>query len=192
VRRQVRAVAPVAEDDLTLVERACRARAAGSAPDFEAAFSALYRRHARYVAGVAFRILGADSEVDDVVQETFVDASRGLARIEEPQKIRGWLAAIAVRRVHRRLARRSRLRWLGIELGWLGRTSSEPKDRERVDALYELLDRISPRYRVPWVLAEIEGETLPEVARLCGVSLATVKRRVAHAEERIRRLSHVD
>ena len=182
MRRQVRAVSPVAEDDVTLVERAMRGD--------DQAFAAIYRRHARYVAGVAYRILGADSEVDDVVQETFVDAAKGLRRIEDPRKLRGWLAAIAVRRVHRRLARRARLRWLGIELGWLGRSSSEPKDRERVDALYEILDRISAKYRVPWVLSEIEGETLPEVARLCGVSLATAKRRVAYAEERIRRLSH--
>ncbi len=76
MRRQVRAVSPVAEDDVTLVERAMRGD--------DQAFAAIYRRHARYVAGVAYRILGADSEVDDVVQETFVDAAKGLRRIEDP------------------------------------------------------------------------------------------------------------
>ena len=178
----MRAVAPVAEDDATLVVRAARGD--------DQAFAVLYRRHARYVAGIAYRILGADGEVDDVVQETFLDAANGLGRIEDPARLRGWLAAIAVRRVHRRLARRARLRWIGLELGWLGRPFSEPKDRERVDALYETLDRISPKYRVPWILSQVEGETLPEVARLCGVSLATVKRRIAHADERIRRMQH--
>jgi RNA polymerase sigma-70 factor (ECF subfamily) len=184
VKGRVRAVTPVADDDATLVDRARRGD--------DGAFAALYRRHARYVAGVAYRILGSDGEVDDVVQETFVDAANGLSKIEDPARLRGWLAAIAVRRVHRRLARRARMRWLGLELGRLGRPFSEPKDRERVDALYETLDRLSPKLRVPWVLSQIEGESLPEVARLCDVSLATVKRRVARAEERIRRLANVD
>lgn len=177
-------VAPVVEDDVTLVERARRGD--------DQAFAAIYKRHARYVAGVAYRILGADGDVDDVVQETFVDAANGIRRIEDPARLRGWLARIAVRRVHRRLARRARSRWLGLELAFLGRSVSEPRDRDRVDALYETLDKISPKLRVPWVLSQIEGESLPDVARLCGVSLATVKRRVAKAEERIRRLSHAE
>jgi RNA polymerase sigma-70 factor (ECF subfamily) len=56
-----------------------------------------------------------------------------------------------------------------------------------VEELYDVLDRIPPKLRVPWVLARIEGETLPRVADACGVSLATVKRRVSEAETRIRR-----
>lgn len=184
VRPQLRAVPPVTDDDVTLVERAARGD--------QQAFATIYRRHARYVAGVAYRILGADGEVDDVVQETFVDAANGIRRIEDPARLKGWLARIAVRRVHRRLARRARMRWLGIELGRLGRPFSEPKDRERVDALYETLDKLSPKLRVPWILSHVEGESLPDVARLCGVSLATVKRRLSKAEERIRRLQHAE
>ena len=58
--------------------------------------------------------------------------------------------------------------------------------------LFLPLGTTRPKLRVPWILHHIEGESLPEVARLCGVSLATVKRRVAGADERIRRLRHAD
>jgi DNA-directed RNA polymerase specialized sigma24 family protein len=43
------------------------------------------------------------------------------------------------------------------------------------------------KLRVPWVLNRIADETLPEVATLCDTSLATVKRRIAEAEKRLKR-----
>jgi len=175
-----RAVIP---DDATLVERAI----AGD----ERAFSALYRRHCRYVAGVVLRLMGDTAELDDAVQDTFVAASRSLAGLKDPAKVRSWLVTIAVRGVHRRLAQRSRRRWLGQEMA---RTSAvfvtDPRARREVDDLYDVLTRIPPKLRVPWVLARVEGSSLPEVAEACGVSLATVKRRVAQAESRIQRRLH--
>jgi DNA-directed RNA polymerase specialized sigma24 family protein len=41
-------------------------------------FDALYRRYAPYVAAIAARILGRDHELDDLVQDAFVNALRGL------------------------------------------------------------------------------------------------------------------
>jgi len=40
----------------------------------ERAFTQLYRRYARYVAAIAYRVMGSDAELDDVVQEAFLDA----------------------------------------------------------------------------------------------------------------------
>ncbi|MDD9936265.1 MAG: RNA polymerase sigma factor [Myxococcales bacterium] len=170
----------VTVDDATLVERA----RAGD----ERAFASLYRRHSRYVAGVVLRLMGDASELDDVVQDTFVAASRGLGGLKEPAKVRSWLVTISVRRVQRRLAQRSRRRMLGAELSREAASFiSDPRTRRDVDELYDVLGRIPPKLRVPWVLARIEGESLPKVAQACGVSLATVKRRVADADTRIRR-----
>ena len=156
----------------------------------ERAFTALYRRHARYVAGVVYRLMGSDGELDDIVQEAFVDALHGLDGLTEPEKFRPWLVTIAVRRVHRRLESRHRLRTLKSAVGHVMPRHSDPNDRQRVDALYAALDRISAKVRIPWVLHVIEGESLPEVARCCGVSLATVKRQIAEAGEKIERRLH--
>ena len=54
----------------------------------------VYRAYSRYVAAIALRLLGSDDEVDDVVQEVFVVAMRGLRGLREPGAIRGWLATI--------------------------------------------------------------------------------------------------
>jgi RNA polymerase sigma-70 factor (ECF subfamily) len=67
---------------------------------------------------------------------------------------------------------------------------SDPAVRERVDVVYEALDAIAPQLRIPWTLHVIEGQTLPEVAAICEVSLATVKRRIADASAIIERRLH--
>ena len=63
--------------------------------DDEAAFTELYLRHARYVARVVYRLMGDDAELDDIVQDTFVDAADGIASVHEPASIRRWLVVIA-------------------------------------------------------------------------------------------------
>lgn len=172
----------VVPDDATLVAQAI----AGN----DRAFGTLYRRHARYVAGIVYRLMGNDSELEDVVQEGFVDASRALAQLSEPGDFRPWLARIVVRRVHKRLARRRRFRWLVGAVGDVSPKVSDPKGQEAADTLYEVLETISPKVRVPWTLHVIEGQTLPEVATTCELSLATVKRRIADASALIERRLH--
>lgn len=168
-----------AATDVDLVERAV-------AHD-EDAFSVLYERHARYVAGVVYRILGSDADVDDVLQETFLDARAGLKSLSDARALRGWLVTIAVRRVHRLLRRRRRRAILFFGLADASPRCSDPRDRQPADDLYDALDRLPPDLRVPWTLARVEELTLPQVAEACDVSLATVKRRIAEADERIAR-----
>lgn len=147
----------------------------------------LYATHARYLAGVAHRLLGDDAEVDDVVQETFVEAVRALSSLLDRGAVRAWLVTIAVRRVQKLLARRRLRRIFSLRAFEVAAQVSDPRDRQPVDELYDALDRLPADLRVPWVLHRIEEITLPEVARACDVSLATVKRRIAEADVRIRR-----
>ncbi len=165
--------------DAALVERARQAD--------QAAFAALYQRHARYLAGVVYRLMGDDAELDDIIQETFLQASSALSGLLQPELVRPWLVTIAVRRVHRHLARRRRRWFLFVSLAQIGARVSDPADRCEVDDLYDALDRLSKDLRVPWVLHRIEQFSLVEVAHACSVSLATVKRRIAEAERRLER-----
>jgi RNA polymerase sigma-70 factor (ECF subfamily) len=56
--------------------------------------------------------------------------------------------------------------------------------------LDEVLRRVVPAQRLAWMLRHVEGHTLDDVAAQCGVSLATVKRHIARAEECLR--GHLD
>ena len=152
------------------------------------AFEALYAAHSRYIAGVVHRIMGrADGELDDIVQETFLDAFAGIARIDDPLAARAWLVTVAVRRTRRFLARRRRRALFAFWAKDYAPRASDPRDRQPVDELYDALERIPEDVRIPWVLHRVEQWSLPEAAAACEVSLATVKRRIADAEERIQR-----
>jgi len=151
------------------------------------AFTELYTAHARYIAGVVYRIAGNDRDLDDIVQETFIDAIAGIAQIEEPRALRAWLVTVAVRRTRRVLGIRRRRAFFGLLLRDHSAPWSNPKDREPVDFLYDALDKLSPDLRIPWALHHIEHLSLPETAEACEVSLATVKRRIAEADLRIQK-----
>lgn len=174
--RAPRAADP-ASPDSALVERA----ALGEEP----ALTALYQRHAAYVARVVHRILGRDADLDDIVQETFVEGLRQLPTLKDPAKLRPFLVTIAIRRVHARFSLRRRMRLLAAQLFRLGPVASDPAGGDRVHALYQLLDRVPPKHRIAWVLHRIEEHTLPEVAEQTGASLATVKRWIAQVDERV-------
>jgi RNA polymerase sigma-70 factor (ECF subfamily) len=151
------------------------------------AFRELYGAHARYVAGVVYRILGNDGDLDDIVQETFIDALAGLSQLEEPRALRSWLVTIAVRRTRKVLGKRRTRALFGMLLCRQSATSSDPRDREPVDFLYDALERLPADLRIPWTLHHIEHLSLPETALACELSLATIKRRIADADERLAR-----
>jgi RNA polymerase sigma-70 factor (ECF subfamily) len=169
-------------DDATLVAR----HQAGD----RAAFDELYHRHARYVAGTVYRLLGGHAELADVLQETFLAALESLPDLRRPECFRPWLVGIAVRRVRRRLDKQARGAVLRRLLAAGAPAASDPADRSPADELQHALAGLAPKLRIPWILHHVEGETLPCVAEIEGVSLATVKRRIARAEARIQRRMH--
>ena len=59
-------------------------------------FRTLFERYSQYVATIAFRLLGRNDEVDDVVQDVFLQVHRRLSTIR-PDAVRGWLAVVTVR-----------------------------------------------------------------------------------------------
>jgi RNA polymerase sigma-70 factor, ECF subfamily len=151
----------------------------------ERAFDQLYLRHARYLAGTLHRLLGNDLELDDFVQDTFVIALDRLASLRDPRQVRGWLTTIAVRLARKRLVTRDRRRRFREQVGEASPGSSDPRDRAPADELYEALDMLPAKLRIPWILARVSGESLTDTALACEVSLATVKRRIAAAQDRL-------
>jgi RNA polymerase sigma-70 factor (ECF subfamily) len=150
-------------------------------------FDALFHRFSPYVATIALRIMGRDDEVDDLVQEVFFEAHRGLESLQKPEAIKGWLARICVRRATRRLKRR-RLRALFRaepldDHAYLADPEASPEQAAQVESAYRVLARLSPDERVVWVLRHVEGHSLDELVELCRCSKSTVQRRLRAAEQ---------
>ena len=147
----------------------------------------IYRRHAPQIAAIARRLLRDPVEAADVVQDTFLIGFQKLAALSEPAALRGWLARIAVSRVHRRW------RWRKVRF-WTTAVSDDeslvdvvdrgasPERRTELALLDGALRAMPTKLRVPWVLRHVIGCSLDEIATACDCSLASVKRYLERAE----------
>jgi RNA polymerase sigma-70 factor (ECF subfamily) len=159
----------------------------GTGPDIP--LETLYARYAPYVAAIAMRILGRESEVEDLVQDVFATAVRGLRRRRNHAEIKRWLATVTVRRSMHRLRVITLWSWIDLDEPPAYERIADPRadadERRLVAQVYRALERLPIRDRVAWVLRHVEGESLQSVAELCSCSLATAKRRIARAQVEI-------
>jgi RNA polymerase sigma-70 factor, ECF subfamily len=152
---------------------------------------ALFRRYAHVVNGLAYRLIGRDEDLDDLVQDSFVEAWRSLHRLDNPQAFGSWLCSIVVRTAHKLLRRRRLMSALGlrhrdsIELDTLIAPSAPQDVLVELRAIYALVETLPPMARVAFLLRRVEGVGLDEIADMLGVSLATVKRRIAAVDRQL-------
>jgi len=152
---------------------------------------ALFRRYAPMANGLALRLMGRDADLDDLVQDCFVAALRGLDSLDDPQAFAAWLGSIVVRTSYKVLRRRRLARALGlyrpepIDVDALVSPDAPPDVVAELRALYAVVEDLPASLRVPLILRRVEGHSLDTVARLTASSLATVKRRIAEGERRL-------
>ncbi|MFZ5897137.1 MAG: RNA polymerase sigma factor [Myxococcota bacterium] len=152
------------------------------------AFEALYRRHAPFALGLAVRIQGGASDVEDVVHDAFVQAHARLADLKDASAFRAWLGSIVVRLVRTRLRRRRLLGVLGlvspepVDLDAIASSDASTESRVLLAQVYALLQTLPASDRIAWTLRFIEKHRLEAVAELMSCSLATAKRRILRAQ----------
>jgi RNA polymerase sigma-70 factor (ECF subfamily) len=169
--------------DSVLIERA----RAGDARAREA----LFRRYAGLVNGLAYRLLGGDTDLDDLVQESFAQALTCLNRLQNIETFPTWLATIVVRTSHKMLRRRRLMARFGLwrppEIDWEQVRSQGASTEQLLElrALYRLVHDMPADLSVPLVLRHVEDKSLQEIADLLGTSIATVKRRIHKAQQQL-------
>jgi RNA polymerase sigma-70 factor, ECF subfamily len=148
----------------------------------------LFRRHARLVNGLAFRLLGRRDEVEDHVQDAFCAAFRALDTLERPQAFASFLRSITVRTVYKTLRRRKLLARLGLRHAVPIDDADLVSHAASADIVTELkailgsFAELSAVEQIVLGLRHIDGCTIDEIAALAGISPGTVKRRLARAE----------
>ena len=157
-----------------------------------AAFRTLFARHKSDVARLVYRMLNAPADLEDVVQEVFVQVFRSLKDFRGQSKFSTWLHRVTVNVVlmHRRSARSRPV--LTEELpGELvaddGQTlPDEDVERlERMRAFQRLLARLADKKRVVFVLHELEGMTPSEISDVVGAPVLTVRTRLFYARREL-------
>jgi RNA polymerase sigma-70 factor, ECF subfamily len=181
---------PLTYDDARLVAE-LRAGAPG-APGL------LWDRYAAVARRILQRMLGPSADVEDALQDVFLRLFRDLRTLREPSALKSFLIGITLHVATSELRRRRARRWLMLsDDGALPEPASaaDPstvEERQALHALYGLLDRLDTKRRSVFVLRYVEGLELAELALVLNCSLATVKRRVAEAAERVSLLAERD
>ncbi len=181
--------------DPTLSERALVVRArAGD----EEAFATLIERHANRVYG-ALRRFGLDAqEADEVSQEVFLRAWRGLPKFEERAQFSTWLYRIAFNEAQRRLSRRRPAPPVAgpdsqdviARLPEAASAGPEARalDREFESVLERALGELPAELRAAVVLRDLEGLSTIEAAAVAGLRQAAFKSRLHRGRMRLRAL----
>ena len=172
-------------DEADLIAR-CRAHE-------RAAHDELYHRFRRAVAGNLYRVLGDRGDLDDLVQEVFVIAFRGLEKFRGDARLSTWLYRICVNVALGRIRTRKR-RPPPIGVADLDAAAADPSLVERPELpdralerrqdqarVYRALDMLPPKKRMVLYLHEIEGLDLKEIAYLVDSNPVTVRTRLFYA-----------
>src|SRR5262245_59155471 len=164
------------------------------------AFSALVRRHDRYLYRITRSILRDDHEAEDLVQQTYLKAFTKIVGFRGEASLRTWLTRIARNEALRRKRRQRSLVDLGaidtarervrsqIYLSPLTQATPEGEvARIQIRRMLErAIDDLPTAYRTVFIMRDVEEATVEETANVLGIKTETVRTRLHRARNMLR------
>jgi RNA polymerase sigma-70 factor (ECF subfamily) len=140
------------------------------------AFGQLYDRYAPMVHGILLARV-PPSEVDDLVQEVFLQALPRLRRLRDEKRFGGWLAAITRNRANDFYRRSQSARPFATSLGEEGIENCGTSDPRQAEAreILAVISSLPEAYRETLILRLVEGMTGPEIAARTGLTEGSVR-----------------
>ncbi len=162
----------------------------------KAAFRELFRRHRGDVARLAYRMLGAGggrnsaADLEDVVQEVFLQVHRSLSDFRGQSKFSTWLHRVTVNVVlmNRRAARSRPVFATEVsenEPDRGGCPDEEAAKSRRIEAFRRVLDKLPEKKRTVFVLHELEGLAPAEIAAIVDAPVLTIRTRLFYARREL-------
>jgi RNA polymerase sigma-70 factor, ECF subfamily len=190
-----------ADEDRPLVRRA-------KSGDFEA-FESLVSKYQRRLFAVALRIVGGQHDAEEVVQQTFVSVIEHLTDFREESKFYTWLMRIGTN--HALALLRKRAVRATVPLAddrcddsydevphpeYIARWTETPEEiasrGETRQLLSEAMDKLDEKYRLVFLLRDVQGLSTAETAEALEISVSNVKVRLLRARLMLReRLTRV-
>jgi len=166
----------------------------------DAAYDELVRTYNASIFHVAYRMLGDTAEASDVVQEIFIKVFRNIGSFKGEAALKTWIFRIALSEILNRLRWwKSRHRSSTVSLDdspngqehYVPDSGPSPEEmlasKERDMAIQEALVKLSSEHRSIIVLRDIEGFSYTEIADILGISMGTVKSRLARGREDLKK-----
>jgi RNA polymerase sigma-70 factor, ECF subfamily len=170
----------------------------------ESAFNTIVERYRNKIFGLTFGMLHNHGDAEELTQDTFIRAYRGLARFRGDAALATWLYRIAMNLARNRywyFFRRRRHATLSLDcpLGddsdatFADLLASETRDpaqdtatTEFSDLIATCMDQLDERHREILTMRNILHLSYEEIAAALGINVGTVKSRIARARENLR------
>ncbi len=150
----------------------------------------LFHAQRRGVHHALYRVLGANRELEDLLQDAFVTIFRALPSFRGESSLDRWCQTIAMRTAFLALRRK---KLTPVELDTIEEVlaghddlPAEAHTREAMRRLYLALDRLDPKQRIAFALFAIDGRAMEEVAELTDTTKFAAKTRVWRARRELR------
>lgn len=170
-------IRPLCTDESDLVRKA-------QDGDVEA-FEALVEVYTAKVYSIAYRIAGNRDDAEDICQESFIKLHRNIRAYSSNHKFTTWLFRLVTNTAIDHIRRQNRSRRLSVETGLPDRSQTGDSDLKLT--LDRILNKVSPKQRMAFVLRDLQGFPLNEVAQILGCSGVTARVHLHKARTRIRK-----
>ena len=159
----------------------------------EQSFAKLVARYESAVAGILWHFTRDRLVLEELVQDTFVEAYFSLNRFHEDAPFFPWLRTIATRVGYRhwRLLKRERLR-TELRENQLPKKMGSQVPSDVAEYIYRTLEQLGPKDRLVLTLQYFEGCSVAEIAERMGWSQTLVKVQAYRARNRLRALLNVE
>jgi len=142
-----------------------------------------------------YRVLGSNAQMEDLLQDTFIEVYRALPSYRGDAKLSTWADRIAVRVAYRYFKRERAARRVAPAepaLSLVSGSEDEMLHREGVRRLYAVLAALKPESRIAFALFTVDGRSLREVADLTGATLVATKSRIWRARRELNAAAKAD
>ncbi len=155
----------------------------------------LYGRHQQRVRSLLFHHCG-DAHLDDLVQEVFLRAWKGLPRFRRTAQFSTWLYRIAwnVAQDQRRRYAQQRIQLQTLGRMALSRVEDSQQDSQGVLTLHyqslcrQALETLKPDQRIVLLLHDLEDWPQAQIAEVLRIPVGTVKSRLFYARAAVRKV----
>ncbi len=165
------------------------------------AFDILVDRYKERVYSLAYQMIGDHISADDVTQEVFIRAFRGLPKFRGKCSFFTWLYRITINCSYRYLRKNmSFLKKVSNEVDPAVYLDENTKSKlaskspykilemkETMDLLSRSIDKLSVKHKTAIIMFEIQGLSIQDIAQVMNTSPGTVKSRLHHARMKLRK-----
>ena len=156
-------------------------------------FRKLVEKATPFAFSVAFRMMGNEEQAADIVQETMITIWKTIKKIKSAESFNTWMYRIVVNKCYDEMRRKKRNpEFIADEAAWkkiservTENPGSEMENKEMAKMIAALTEKLSPKQKAVFVLADLEEMSNDEISAVTGMSRLNVKANLHYARKNI-------